>query len=115
MAYIQAYQKSTKTLSINITQNDGVTPFNASGYALWFMAQQNYADPNFLINTATTGVGINATNAVTGLMTINLTTGDLNLCAGVYPATFLLTGGNPSSVNPIPTDGLEILYAPSPF
>lgn len=107
MAYIQAYQGNTTTLSVNLTNDDG-TPFNASGYALWFSAKQTYSDSSYLINTATTGVGANAANAVTGLMIINLTTGDTNQCVGIYPAQFTLTGGNPLSVNTIPTDGLEI-------
>lgn len=108
MAYIQAYQGNTTSLSVNLTNDDG-TPFNASGYALWFSAKQTYSASSYLINSATTGVGANASAAVTGLMTIGLTTGDLNICPGIYPAQFTLTGGSPLSVNTIPTDGLEIL------
>lgn len=108
MSYIQIYQGNTATLTVNLTNDDGST-LNASGYALWFSAKQNYADTNYLINVATTGVGSNAAAAVTGLMTINLTTGDCNICPGVYPAAFTLTGGNPFSIKTIPSDGLEML------
>lgn len=108
MAYIQLYQGGTASLSVNITNDDG-SPFNASGYALWFTAKQTYSDPNYLVNVGTTGVGPNLANAVTGLMTINLTTGDTSICPGVYPfAGFTLTGGNPATVSPIPQDGLEV-------
>lgn len=109
MSYIQLYQAATASLSVNIANDDG-TPFNASGYALWFTAKQNYSDPNYLINVGVTGEGINLPNALTGLFTINLTTGDTNICPGVYScAGFTLTGGNPLTVSPIPQDGLEVL------
>lgn len=111
MAYITAYQGNTRSLYVNI-YNDDNTPFNASGYALWFTAKQNYATSGNLINTATTGVGAYAVDASTGLFNINLTTGETNQCPGIYIAAFTLTGGSPATVNTIPTDGLEILAAP---
>lgn len=110
MAYVTVYQGNTKTLSVNLTNDDG-TPFNGSGYALYFTAKQNYSDPNYLFNVGITGVGLNLNDAVTGLFNIPLTSGDTNHCPSVYPAGFTLTGGN-GSISSFNTDGLEILAAP---
>lgn len=111
MAYITTFQGNTRSLYVNISNDDG-TAFNASGYAMWFTVKQNLSQSDVLINTATTGVGANASAAATGLMTIALTSGDTNQCPGIYPAWFTMTGGNPATINTIPTDGFEVVAAP---
>lgn len=105
------FQGNTKTLNVNIAYDDG-TPFSGAGYALYYTARQSYANPNYIFNIGTTGVGSNLANASTGLFTINLTSGDTNQCPGLYNAGFTLTGGNPATISSFDTDGLEIVAAP---
>lgn len=107
MDYIEVYQGSTKTLNVNLTNpGDPATPYNASGAALYFTASQDYASPPFF-TLATTGLGVNLSNALTGLMTFNLGTGETSLCAGDYPASLLLIDVN-SGRSPIPV-GYRVL------
>ncbi len=99
MDSILVYQGSAPTVNVNLTNQDG-TPYNASGAALYFTAAQDYVSAPFF-SVATTGLGPNLSNALTGLMSFNLTTGNTDLCAGDYPASLLLidVAGKP---NPIP-------------
>jgi hypothetical protein len=100
MDYISVYQGSTKTVNVNLTNPDS-TPYNASGAVLYFTVKQNYTDANNFFSLVTTGLGDNLTNALTGLMTFNLTTGETTLCAGDYPGSLLLVDVN-SGRSPMP-------------
>ena len=100
MDYISVYQGSTKTVNVNLTNSDG-TPYNASGALLYFTVAQDYSATTPFFSLVTTGLGSNLSNAVTGLMSFNLTTGETSLCAGSYPGSFLLVDAQ-SGQSPIP-------------
>jgi hypothetical protein len=106
MDYISVYQGSTKTVNVNLTNPDG-TPYNASGASLYLTVGRNYTDTTPLFSLATTGLGSNLTNALTGLMTFSLGTGETTLCAGTYPGSLLLvdvlSGRSPAAVGYIVT------------
>lgn len=99
MDYIEVYQGSTPTINVNLTYPNG-TPYNASGAVLYLTASPDYATPPFF-TVATTGLGSNLTNALTGLMSFSLTTGETSLCAGNYPGSLLLVDVS-SGRSPIP-------------
>lgn len=104
MSLISAYQRDSKTLVLQFTQDDLVSPLNVSGFLVRGVARLNYvADP--IIDTTVTGV---APYAVTGTVFFPLTTGDTNQCAGDYLFDFRLTDLSSGS-STYPTDGLRIL------
>lgn len=104
MALISVYRGDTKSLSLNFTQDDGVTPLNVSGYSIFFGASQSYSSSP-IIYIGTTG---NNAAAVTGLVTITLSSGDTNICPSDYLADFRAV--SPSGVvSTYPTAGLRIL------
>jgi len=106
MDYIQVYQGSTSTVNVNLTNADG-TPYNASGAVLYFTAKQNYSAASPLFSLPCTGLGPNLTDALTGLMSFNLTTGETSFCSETYPASLLLVDVN-SGRSPMPV-GYTIL------
>lgn len=109
---ICVYQGSTKTINVNLTNpGDPGTPYNASGAALYFTASPDYVSSPFF-TLATTGLGANLSNALTGLMSFNLGTGQTTLCAGDYPASLLLVDVN-SGRSPIAV-GYRVLPVPLP-
>lgn len=112
MAAIDCYQGNTKSISVTLTNTDG-TRFNASGCALYYTARPNYVDDPFF-TVVTTGLGANLTDALTGLMTLNLTSGNTNLCPGSYPAGFTFVDTQ-TGISTFGTDGLNILAAPLIF
>jgi len=110
MAYITTYQGNTLSLSLSLTNQDG-SPYNASGCVLCYTATSNYETAP-LFNVCTTGVGPNLANALTGLLIVNLSTGNTAQCCQQAVAGFTLIDVF-TGVTYIPTDGLNIL--PSPY
>lgn len=109
MAAIEIYQGNTRSIYLSITNADG-TPYNASGCVLYYTARPDYVQSPFF-TIGTTGLGANLSGALTGLMIVNLTSGDTNLCPGLYPAGFTFVDIN-SGISTFGTDGLNILPAP---
>lgn len=112
MSAISVYQGNTRTISISLSNPDG-TRYNASGCALYYTARPDYVQPPFW-TIATTGVGPNLADALTGLMVLSLSTGNTNLCPGLYTAGFTFVDAN-SGISTFGTDGLNILPAPLVF
>lgn len=110
MSLIEAYRATSINLALQFTQDDGVTPFNMSGNAVFFGAAVNYSSSP-VIYVGTTG---NDAAAVTGLINLSLSSGNTNQCPGDYVASFRII--SPSGVpSAYPTEGLRILPTVLPY
>lgn len=99
---LSIYRGDAKTFNLTFTNTDG-TPFVLSGYSLLFNAGPSYdAEP------VITGYQTGYVSAVSGMMSLTLTSGDTNVCPFDYVAQFYLidSDGNQSTYE---TDGIRIL------
>ena len=109
MAYLEVYQGNSRTIDLSFTDDNGI-PINVSGAILYYTVKRNYSESNAnaIINKVVTG---NNAAAVTGFMTMTLTTGDTSQCVGDFLAGFTFIDTS-TGVSTFDTDGLRILASP---
>ncbi len=81
MALLTVYRGDSATIPLYFTQGDG-SPQNVSGYGVFLGVAVNYASSPF-IYVGTTGSDQAST---TGFITLSVTSGDTDHCAGDYVA-----------------------------
>lgn len=103
MSMLEIYKGDNKRVDLTFVTDSG-TPFNLSGYSLYYSAQQNYTDTGALFTIVQTNHDL----PVSGFTHIDISTGDSNQCPGDYLANFRLidASGRRSTFE---TEGLKIL------
>lgn len=109
MALIEIYQGETKRIDLSVTDDNG-TPFNLSGYSLYYSVKRSYSETGAVISLVVTGHD----SPVGGLTHIDLSSQNTNQCAGEYVAAFALVSSG-SGVSIFNTEGLRILPSPYTF
>lgn len=106
---LEIYRGDSKDINLTFTNTDG-TPFVLSGYSLAFTAKSSYSATGSAITVCQTGY----VSAVSGMMSIHLTTGQTNINPGDYYAQFALFDSI-SGKSTYNTDGLRILPSLNPI
>jgi hypothetical protein len=104
---LEVYQSNTFTAPIIFTGENG--PWNVSGAVAYYVAKRSYSDSidDAIINKPITGANAEATS---GILILNLTTGDTSHCVGDYIAGVTLFSG--TNVITYTDDGLRIRPSP---
>jgi len=100
---LEIYRRDNKRFDLTFVTDSG-TPFNLSGYSLYYTAQQNYTDAVALFTIIQTGHDL----PVSGFTHIDVSTGDSNQCPGDYLALFRLIDAS-GKRSTFETEGLKIL------
>lgn len=109
MSMIDIYRGDSKRIDLAFVTDSG-TPFNLSGFGLYFTAKQSYTDAQPLF----TVVQMEHDLPVSGFTHIDLSGAQTNQCPGEYLAAFTLVSSG-SGISTFETEGLNILPAISPF
>jgi len=109
MSMLEIYRGDSKRVDLTFTTDSG-TPFNLSGYKLYYTAKQNYTDLSGLFTILQTGHDL----PVSGFTHIDLSGAQTNQCPGDYLASFTLVSSG-SGISTFETEGLKIIPAISPF
>lgn len=110
MSMIEIYRGDTKRIDLTFVTDSG-TPFNLSGYWLYFSAKQSYTDTGQLFTVLETGHDL----IPSGFTHVTVSGAQTNQCPGDYLASFFLVSAGTSGVSTFETEGLKILPSVYPF